>query len=373
MIRSSQSALWVLVIGSVITIAGCSSPEKPMLIQQFAIGGQHSCALLSDGSAKCWGFRGAGAIADGDPLGAGYADFQLGAAEVQGLHGPATKLAVGDGFTCSLMATGAVECWGAPVGEVFGRRLNTVPTVVPGLEANVIDLAAFGGVACVVKREGSVWCWGDNSNGLLQSHVVAGETPVPISLPGEATLVGVELSEACAALVDQSVWCWGARPGGLNSALDAAQEPPPARLALPAGGLPLKALGVAQNSGCALAADSRIRCWGNWVQERNSPDPNDIIDQGARRLSISFGAEHVCELWNGQVAFCWGANYSGQTGDVGFIPLALPPTLLIGAGGWSSCAQLADGKVVCWGANAYGQLGNGTRWGGLSPTQVLGF
>ena len=76
---------------------------------------------------------------------------------------------------------------------------------------------------------------------------------------------------------------------------------------------------------------------------------------------ISLGADHGCVLMRaGQVA-CWGDNYAGQLGQLGWQDgiaylIELPPVRAIAAGTASTCAAAPDGHV-CWGC--LGGLGTG--------------
>ena len=71
-------------------------------------GGQHMCAMVAGGRVRCWGFDGNGELGGGasnpdNPV--------LVPVEVAGLEG-ATALAAGGEFTCALIADGTVRCWG---------------------------------------------------------------------------------------------------------------------------------------------------------------------------------------------------------------------------------------------------------------------
>ncbi len=94
--------------------------------------------------------------------------------------------------------------------------------------------------------------------------------------------------------------------------------------------------------------------------------------------SISAGARFTCGIDTEDVAYCWGANATGQLGTGDFMP-RLTPTPVVGlsgavtsisAGGAHACALLDSGEVYCWGTALFGRLGNNVRQG-LFPTPVL--
>lgn len=76
-----------------------------LYVVRIAAGTYHTCALLSDGSARCWGWNGAGQLGDGT-----Y-DTRPGPVEVRNLTG-AADLALGNNHSCSLLTDGTVRCWG---------------------------------------------------------------------------------------------------------------------------------------------------------------------------------------------------------------------------------------------------------------------
>jgi alpha-tubulin suppressor-like RCC1 family protein len=71
----------------------------------IALGGHHSCALLGDGTVKCWGFNVEGGLGDGTTI------DSFTPVSVSGIT-TATSAAVGDQHSCTLLTNGKVMCWG---------------------------------------------------------------------------------------------------------------------------------------------------------------------------------------------------------------------------------------------------------------------
>lgn len=100
----------------------CSTQPHPVSLDLSFIavsaGGNHSCGLLTGGSAYCWGRDGGGQVVDG--VG------QL--VRVPGGH-VFTALSASAGFTCGLTSAGDVYCWGQ------GLVNSAVPTALPAPQA----------------------------------------------------------------------------------------------------------------------------------------------------------------------------------------------------------------------------------------------
>jgi hypothetical protein len=126
-------------------------------VVDISVGGENSCALLSDGSVKCWGYNNLGL------LGNNSTTSSTTPLAVSGLTG-AVAISAGGGHSCALLGNGAVNCWGwngygqlgnnstisssIPVSAIgFGmpQTLIHVPEVV-GLAVVGSTLTAFPGV-----------------------------------------------------------------------------------------------------------------------------------------------------------------------------------------------------------------------------------
>ena len=67
----------------------------------------HMCAILTDGSAACWGDNYAGQLGDGT------ADERAGAVRVTATNEKLVAISTAPGWTCVVTAGGALRCWGA--------------------------------------------------------------------------------------------------------------------------------------------------------------------------------------------------------------------------------------------------------------------
>ena len=134
---------------------------------------------------------------------------------------------------------------------------------------------------------------------------------------------------------------------------------------------------------CVLKAGD-VWCWGEGDHGRlgygNTLDVGDVetpgqvgpVDLGAKAISITAGRRHTCALLETRDVRCWGDGSHGQLGygntdDIGDneVPASRPivnvgpKVLAISAGGDTTCALVASGRIRCWGFNVSGQLGQG--------------
>jgi alpha-tubulin suppressor-like RCC1 family protein len=96
------------------------------LLAHFGYG--HTCALLGSGRAMCWGLNSSG------QLGTGSTSNSTTPVEVTGLAGAVSMLSVGYYFTCALLSTSGINCWGSNDSGQLGNGANedvrTVPAAV---------------------------------------------------------------------------------------------------------------------------------------------------------------------------------------------------------------------------------------------------
>lgn len=142
-----------------------------------AAGFNHTCAILGDGSARCWGSN-----SDGQ-LGNGTTSFLAvhTPVVVSGLSG-AGSLALGFNHSCAQVTDGTLRCWGNNASGTLGDGTN-LPRYSPvavGFGA-VTSFSAGKAFTCAVPASGIPHCWGNNDNGELGNGTVL-ESLVPVAV-----------------------------------------------------------------------------------------------------------------------------------------------------------------------------------------------
>ena len=203
-------------------------------VEQIAAGAYHSCAVLSGGAVTCWGDGGSGRLGYGNTADIGDNELPSSVGTVQ-VGGSVTQIAAGGNHTCAVLSGGAAKCWGDGVWGKLGLG-NTVnigddelPASVGAIDVglDVIQLAVsrtdyiLSGHTCALLSNGSVKCWGYGAQGRLGygnvSSTGAGEVPSSLGtvpLAASVTAMASGNDHTCALRLDGAVSCWGHRGSG---------------------------------------------------------------------------------------------------------------------------------------------------------------
>jgi len=130
-------------------------------------GRYHTCAILDDGSVKCWGYNGHGGLGDGT-----YTDSSTPSSSVDlGTGLTAVSIATGYYHSCAILSDASLKCWGknsdGQLGDGDTSSSNTPVSVAIGSVRSVLAVAAGSGHTCAIMDNMSVQCWGSNSAGQL--------------------------------------------------------------------------------------------------------------------------------------------------------------------------------------------------------------
>ena len=338
-------------------------------------GWAHSCAVLADGSAACWGGNQFGQLGNGYQAlvncADGFAVCSSGPVAVSGAT-QWTRVAGGLFYTCGIDSAGAAHCWGAGRRGQLGdgnQTTSTVPTSVGGaLVFSALAAATGGDLACGISA-GALHCWGTGFFGQPGNGSVAQVAVAPYRVSPTQSFSAVAVGEVHACALDGSgaAFCWGANGvGQVGDGTLTDRTLPVAAL----GGRSYTQIVAGLAHTCALDASGVAFCWGASGQiGRTSASAVDQATPGAvtgaqRFVQIAAGGSHTCGIDNAGQTWCWGDNSRSQFGD-GTVassqqPLhiaGLPTFTQITAGGAHTCGMTAAGAVWCWGADTYGQSG----------------
>ncbi len=357
--------------------AGC------LTIRGITTGEAHSCAVLSDGTGRCWGRNTYGRLGDGTGTDRNMPVMVSGLADAVGIS-------AGAEHTCAVLGDGTAKCWGSNMRGMLGDGTTMdryTPTTVSGL-TDVASISAGDEHTCAVLGDGTARCWGRGQRGQLGDGSVNSMRPVPVAVVGltGVTAISAGGEHTCALLLDGTVKCWGYNANGQLGDGTTLQRTAPVTVS----GLS-DAVGVStgRHFSCAVRSDGTARCWGynstgqlgdGTTTQRTTPV---TVSGLADAVELSAGGAHACARLSDGTGRCWGRNPSGQLGDGTMVmrttPVAVSGLAEVsgigaarGSNGGHSCALVEQGKNLrCWGSNSYGQLGDKTTSTRLTPARVV--
>lgn len=358
-----------------------AKPESERIT--IAAGGGSTCAISSAGGVKCWGDN-----TDGQ-LGVGATG--LGSrvpVDVIGIDAQVRSLSVGNSHACAVTVGGAARCWGSNRHGELGDGTNDPSTVakrVVGLTAGVASVMAAMEFTCALMTSGEVKCWGLNAEGQLgDGDNTDSNVPVDVQAISTATAVVGGGSHACAKKSSGEVVCWG--DGNQNQlGTYRSSSNVPIRVAKLDSIVTSLAAGWAHT--CALSGRG-VECWGaNQYGQlgggaASANEEYVVVGAFAGAVAVGAGAEHSCVLTDAG-AKCWGNGENGRLGNDSNLlsrdPVAvagLPASLRAitsSATAAHTCVRRVDDGIMCWGMNRVGRLGDDTLVDAWTPVAVVGF
>jgi alpha-tubulin suppressor-like RCC1 family protein len=214
-------------------------PDGGQRFVQVASRGNHSCAIRQgDRRVMCWGEGLSGRLGDGSTSNHAQANPTL----VGGSVLNATHLMLGSDFSCAVLASGRVMCWGEGELGRLGQGSDTsdrgTPVAIQNyngtglLDTATGDLGSAGRAhACARTLEGYVFCWGDNSRRQLGSGSTSGSIQRPIGVSGliDALQVVSHRDHTCALRRNGNLVCWGEGLAGKLGDLQTGMQSRPVR------------------------------------------------------------------------------------------------------------------------------------------------
>ncbi|MEM1009767.1 MAG: hypothetical protein AAGJ35_12260, partial [Myxococcota bacterium] len=358
----------------------CIQGKCAIYAQQVDLSSTHTC-VNTQGQLKCWGLNSYG------QLGLGHTQKLTQAPKdtVEFMGKYVTQISTGSDYTCVLLDTRDLHCWGTNGLFRLGyndSKIRLKPDLNPvPLGQKVKQVSSTLATTCVILEDGSLRCWGYNFYGQTGYGVTSSyyqQNHRHVSLYGQKVIrVSTGREHTCVILQGGSLKCWGLNRYGQLGYGDIQDRNKPTLQVIDLNKQQAVEVSVGSWHSCALIQDGYVQCWGHNMygqlgygdtQDRHKPSMQPIDLYGQKVTQISAGNFHTCVLLEDNSAKCWGYNRHGQLGYGDLQDRNKPPLQAIDfkglnvryiASGWrQTCAILQDQTVRCWGSNERSQLGH---------------
>jgi alpha-tubulin suppressor-like RCC1 family protein len=244
---------------------------------QIAAGSSHTCALLDNATVRCWGRNSDGQLGYGDR----DARFEPSTTAVSfGAGLTAVAIAAGGNHSCAILSNGSLSCWGDGQYGALGTgvdendRLTPTPVAIGG-DVTAIDVGSGHGCA-IMATTNALRCWGFGEYGQLgygdTKTVGDNETPsskgnISLGAGRTARSVTVAAFSTCAQLDTGALRCfgdgsWGELGFGKADDIGDDELPSTAPLTTAPAGRTFTATSGGGSFRCFSFDDASIRCAG---------------------------------------------------------------------------------------------------------------
>ncbi|MDA8568056.1 putative Ig domain-containing protein [Euryarchaeota archaeon] len=202
-----------------VTLPGLVTNSSEFGFVQVSVGDTHTCGLLANGTAMCWGSNADGQLGVGNTVDRFVPTFT-----VMPESASFTQIDLGKAHSCATNYSGELFCWGRNSfgqlgdGTINNRMMPTMASLPTGF--SVMSVSAGGDHSCVVFNGSQPACWGRNAQGQLGDGTLLGKLePRLISNTAWSGVSSITAGEeqTCAVTLVGEVWCWGQSRVGMFS------------------------------------------------------------------------------------------------------------------------------------------------------------
>jgi alpha-tubulin suppressor-like RCC1 family protein len=213
---------------------------------------------------------------------------------------PVATIAADTKFTCGLLSTGKVSCWG---------DTTDIDPVAAGVSSFVFtSISSNWDKVCGIRDNGQIVCWGS----------------VPSTHAGPYIALAMGSNHTCAIKANQSLECWSYDGDTVTEAEPSGKY---------------KGIAAMDHYSCAIisggTSDGKLKCWGDSLNY--SSIPTDVFKR------VIGGANHACGIKTDGTIKCWGLLYYPQ------FPASTQFKTLGYGGSTHYCGILTDNSIFCWG------------------------
>lgn len=361
---------------------------------KVATGNNFACAIVENGSLKCWGRNNYGQLGINSAVTSTSTPTYVYGGSVTPSPGPALAwvqdVSAGLEDACAVNY-GGVACWGRNLHGILGVAPGTlassnVPLQVIAQGSGVTNVQVGDGYACARYSNGNVACWGDGQFGQLGNGSTTATNITPTIVAATVTKVVVGRYSTY-FLIGSDVWSTGRNQYGQLGNGTTTNKSLATRIFN--GGV--TDLWAGKYHGLAMVNGS-LMSWGsdNTGELGNGMGGTGIIQtlsvhatafNGLSVADVVGGDGTTCVVTTTQGVKCVGYNGDGELG-LGFTstmeltaqaPSVYASSVWSMSSGWTDICAFNSGHYKCAGDNTYGQIGDPAAGNPeISPHTVLG-
>jgi len=259
---------------------------------KVAAGQYHTCALLDSGEVKCWGYGDQGVQGDGS-TGTNTAPTTVLLGDYK-----AVDVSASVGHSCAILENGAAKCWGdnsryqlglgnnTDMGDSTAHSDNKMSFLNLADGRTPVKISAGQAYSCALLDSGNIACWGYGSYGRLGYGSTSSWSSASayVNIGTDRTALDVQTSSTgytssywyqntgtyihtCAIGDDELLRCWGSGSygqlgiGSTTSIGDGVNEMGDNLMVTDIGDH-VESVALGSYSSCAIREDGQVRCWG---------------------------------------------------------------------------------------------------------------
>lgn len=297
-------------------------------VKAVAAGNNSTCALMESGGVKCWGLNDQGQLGNNSTANSSVpvnvVDLDTGVVSIAASKGQS------NGHNCALMADGTAKCWGRNYAGQLGNgtKTNALTPVDVTLVSGIKQISLGSVHTCVVTNDGAAKCWGEGSYGRLgggnttSSHLTAVDV---VGLSSGVQSIEAGYSHTCATMTSGAAKCWGRGSYGAvgNGSTTDNISTPVTPTGLSSGVVDVQVgHGSGYEASCALLTTGGVKCWG-WdayglmgvvSSGKAVTKPTDVAGLSSGVVQLASSYNFACALMDDDVVKCWGSSsYIGRS------------------------------------------------------------
>lgn len=324
----------------------------------LASGFYHNCAILDNGQVKCWGYNAYGQLGRGNTANIGDGAGEMGdslQAVSLGTGRTASQIFAHGYVTCAILDNGSTKCWGrnnygqlglgnvSSRGDAANEMGDNLPAVDLGTGRTATSLTGGLDFTCALLDNATVKCFGRSNNGQLGKENVstlgdgAGEmgdslTAINLGTGRTATVISSGYNHTCAILDNSTIKCWGRNnrgqlgQGNTTTRGDGTGEMGDSLATTPLSSFTATVIKSGNGFSCAINSSGAVRCWGysfyGQLLRGSTSNQGDGAGEVAALADMNFGTGlsvssfsvgyyFGCGILSNDGLKCWGSASNG--------------------------------------------------------------